>query len=242
MRTSSAKVCVASRDPFLCSANASCRRSVNLSSSICQASSFILSPLECTTCADSTPVRPMLYHDRSPSGTISRFRRNLVFRVSTWLDFRDYFARLEQRFRGGASCARDFRGDLLEIALGKPLRSHLDFAIGRDQKNRRNGGDTVLIRNGVASGVDQSRKLDIEFLEEVACISSIVLRNTPQREFRTSVCFVQPLKERRRELAGRAADLEKYGNDRPFLERLCECHRFSVRAWERNRRRLGSYR
>src|ERR1700740_711461 len=134
MRTSSAKVCAASRDPFLCSANASCRRSVNLSSSICQASSFILSPLECTTCADSTSVPANAIPGRV-AFTISRFRRNLVFRVSTWLDFRDYFARLEQRFCGGASCARALRGDLLEIALGKPLRSHFDFAIGRDQKN-----------------------------------------------------------------------------------------------------------
>src|SRR6266852_5772617 len=150
----------------------------------------------------------------------------------------DNFVGQENSSRGTALPRCKFGGNLLDFGLAEANAAHLDGAICVNQRECRNGGEAVLVGDGIALFIDQGGESNAVFGAEFLGVARVVLRNPPKGRVLAAVGLEEPLEKREGELADRAGDLEERGDDGPLLQRVLQRERLAVGVAEREKRRL----
>lgn len=115
----------------------------------------------------------------------------------------------EEWLRGQIVALLQVGCDLLQIAFAETHTTYGDGPVRFYEKDCRDIGETIGIRDGIGVGIDQSKKIDPVFFIELSRLARLVLRDSDYSDVCVTEAVVKALEKREGKLANGAGDLEE---------------------------------
>ena len=121
-------------------------------------------------------------------------------------------------------------GDLFQIAFAETYTAYGDGPVWLYEKNCRDVGESICIRNGIGVRVDQSKKGDPALFVELVRVTRIVLGYPDHGDVCVPKALMKPLEKRESKLAYGAGDLKEGQNGRAPRQQILQRMLFAMKG------------